>query len=240
MATVQLSFFPWGHCSAPGELVLSGAGWRWLRQPILVGLIEHPQHGRWLVDTGLHPRILAQGRMARLFARLSRMEIPLGPPPVENLAGIFLTHFHLDHVAGLLDFPDLPVRAARAGYAACARGIRDGYCPALIPTDLPQRALWLEDTGPDLFGDLSVLAVPLPGHAQGQHGLLCRTHHDTVFFVADAVAHGDILHKNACQRLPTLIASDRKAERATREHLKNHAGPIVPAHCPVSYLPWRR
>jgi glyoxylase-like metal-dependent hydrolase (beta-lactamase superfamily II) len=212
-----------------------------LRQPILVGVVEHPTAGRWLIDTGAHPRLLAQGWATRLFLRAARMEVPAGPPPVDKLAGIFLTHFHLDHVAGLLDFPGVPVRAARAGYhAALAHGMRQGYCRALIPYDFAGRALWLEDTGTDLFGDGSVIAMPLPGHAEGQHGLLCRTQSETVFFVADAVAHRDILLRGASQSLPSLIANNRTAERNTRRSLREHSGPIVPAHCPVSYLPWRR
>ena len=32
---VGLSFFPWGSCCSPAALVLSGAGWLTLKQPVL-------------------------------------------------------------------------------------------------------------------------------------------------------------------------------------------------------------
>ncbi|MBT9582892.1 MBL fold metallo-hydrolase [bacterium] len=248
---VDLSFFPWGSCRSPAALVLSGAGWNTLEQPVLVGVLRHPQRGHYLIDTGTHPRLWQQNWSTRLFLWLARMHIPAGPPPVPILSGIFLSHFHFDHAAGLLDFPDLPVVTSRAGYAWGRQpaGRLSGWCNSLMPADLERRATWVEDlpqrqcgpvSGGDLFGDGSVLTVSLPGHAVGQHGLLCQTERGRVFFVADAAAHSQVLIGNAKQRLPCLIASDRPAERRTRAFLRGLRNwcTMVPSHCPVAYSGW--
>ena len=227
---------------------MSGATARLIEQPILVGLLTHPQRGTWLIDTGVHPRLRRQGWLLRLFLRLSRTQIPDRPLPVPPLAGIFLSHFHLDHAAGLLDFPELPVATSRQGYDWALRpaGWRSGWSNSLMPADLARRARWLEDlppardgpvSGGDLFGDGSVLAVSLPGHAVGQHGLLCQTPRGRVFFVADAAGHQAILREQRSQRLPTLIAADLGAERRTRAFLSALVDwcQLVPSHCPLAY-----
>ena len=76
MTRVQLEFFPWGHCRAPGEFIMSGGGWSFMEQPVLVGLLNHPTRGCWLIDTGLHPRLLDQGLLTRAFVWLARLAIP--------------------------------------------------------------------------------------------------------------------------------------------------------------------
>jgi glyoxylase-like metal-dependent hydrolase (beta-lactamase superfamily II) len=227
---------------------MSGIGWGRLRQPVLVGLLTHPVGGQWLIDTGTHPRLWRQSAWVRLFLWAARMNIPPGPLPVADVRGIFLSHFHLDHGAGLLDFPGLPVATSRQGYQ-WAQGTAArwrGWCPSLMPADLAGRALWLEDLpavqqgpvrGGDFFGDGSVLTVPLPGHAPGQHGLLCDTEQGRVFFVADAAAHSACLREDRTQRLPCLIATDGAAERQTRHFLGSLKSWcwMVPSHCPLAY-----
>lgn len=229
---------------------MSGAGTGLIQQPILVGLLYHPVHGHWLIDTGVHPRLKSQNWLTRLFLKVSRLHIPEGPLPVpRQLSGLFLSHFHLDHAAGLKDFPGLPVATSRTGYewAQKPAGWRSGWCNSLMPDDLGRRALWLEDLpqrqyervrGGDLFGDGSVLAVPLPGHCPGQHGLLCQTEAGRVFFVADAAGHSAILTEGRSQRLPTLFAADLPAERRTRCFLRSLKDwcRLIPSHCPEAYV----
>ena len=227
---------------------MSGGGWRLLYQPVLVGLLHHPRWGHWLIDTGTHPRLRRQNLSTRVFLWLAGMKIPEEPLSVPPLSGLFLSHFHLDHGAGLLDFPKTPVVTSRQGYEWACRpaGLLSGWSNALMPLDLAHRTSWLEDlpqrqlgplTGGDLFGDGSVLAVPLPGHAVGQYGLLCDTEQGRIFFVADAAAHSSVLCPGRQQRLPCLIAPDRRAERRTRQWLSSLSGWCwcVPSHCPVAY-----
>ena len=115
-----------------------------------------------------------------------------------------------------------------------------------MPSDLPERALWLEAmprlelagiSGRDVFGDGSVLAVNLPGHAVGQHGLLCRTSKGPIFFVADAAAHSWILTRGNRPRLPRLISHDDGAQQRTQRWLEGLTDRcwMVPSHCPLAY-----
>lgn len=247
--TVKLRFFPWGECAAPGLFLMRGGGWRTIRQPVLVGLLEHPRAGCWLLDTGLHPHLQEVDWSIRLFARFARMRIPDGLPPTPRLDGVFLSHFHLDHGAGLKALRPELLLTSREGYESSRLGSTShiGWNQALWPEGQLERTRWLENlprrsqgpvTGFDLFEDGSVLAVPLPGHCHGQYGLLCQTEAGRVFFVADAVGHSYVLTRGLEQRLPSWIAADRRAEKRTQNWLRNliHWCWMVPSHCPHSYL----
>lgn len=241
---VQMHFLPWGSCRGPGELIVAGGGWTWMEQPVLVGIIDHPIQGRWLVDCGLHPRLWKCSWYLGLFLHLAQARVPTGPPPVRDVQGVFLSHFHLDHAGGLRDFADVPIITSQRGYQQ--RGL--GWCDSLLPEDFRQRSQWLESmpespiatglAGRDVFGDGSVWAVDLSGHAPGMFGLYCHTENGPVFFVADAVAHRLAL-SGAAQRFPLLLASDWRQERRVRKRLANMPGYKVASHCPVSYLPWQ-
>lgn len=231
---LRLRFINTGFCRIPEALLLTQGQWRWTKQPIRVGLLQHPSRGTWLIDTGLHPRL--NKSWSKLFLLLAGLEmLPFQSP--EAISGILLTHWHLDHTGGLLDFPRLPVIASRDGFQATQgrknwgadllRLVR-GYDNRLIPKDVEERTHWLEDLplvaissefqGRDLFGDGSVMAVPLPGHAAGQHGFWLES--TKLFYVADAIGDNKMLEDGIEPRAPQLIAENRAAERETRLKLR--------------------
>ncbi len=233
---LAVEFINTGFCHVPEALVMTQGRWRWIEQPILVGLLHHPSRGTWLIDTGVHPRLARS--WSRLFLILVGLKMVSFRVP-ETISGILLTHWHLDHTAGLQDFPKLPVIASRAGFQA-AQGLESsswlehllrlarGYDKRLIPDDISPRTQWLEDLpllpvsaeflGRDLFGDGSVMAVPLPGHAAGQHGFWFES--VKLFYVADAIGHNKMLDDRVDPRVPLLISEDRVAERETRIKLR--------------------
>lgn len=214
-----------------------------------MGVLEHPRGGRWLIDTGLHPCLARLGFPLNLFVRLGRLKIPGGPPPIQNLDGVFLSHFHLDHGAGLEALQPRQLITSREGYESARLGgdLHPGWSQSLWPRGLFQRTRWLENfpraslgpvSGFDLFEDGSVLAVPLPGHCYGQYGLLCQTEGGRVFFIADACANSQVLTRGVQQRAPSWIAADRAAEARTQAWLRSliHWCWMVPSHCPRAYL----
>lgn len=89
----------------------------------------------------------------------------------------------------------------------------------------------------DLFGDGSLLAVPLPGHAAGHHGLLFEDQQGPVLLVADASwSSQSIVDNTPPPALVTGWLGDTAQYRQTlaRLHRLHHAAPdvrIVPAHC---------
>ena len=263
-----LTLYDTGHCVVSEHQVLRGGARRPLEIHALAALLEHPRHGATLFDTGYAMRMLdATERWPyRLYRRMTplrlRPELELagqleqrGVPPA-SIAQVIVSHFHADHVAGLHDFPGATLVATAdalesvlgsSGFGALGRG----YLPDLQPADLVARASPvyrfegppLPHLGPthDLFGDGSLLLVPLPGHARGQVGALVETMEGPVLLAAD----GAWTSRSIRERLPPaavtrLIADDWDALVATLEalHAFSHSRPdvrILPCHCPEVY-----
>jgi glyoxylase-like metal-dependent hydrolase (beta-lactamase superfamily II) len=139
-----------------------------------------------------------------LLPQLDKLGLSAG-----DIRGVIVSHYHGDHVAGLRDFPNARFLAgaqasseqhhlASHPFAASCQG----KLPKLLPDDYWQRLIEIEtfreqplprylrpfDSGFDLLGDGSLLAVPLPGHSAGQMGL----------WVANAGGRGVLLVADAC------------------------------------------
>jgi glyoxylase-like metal-dependent hydrolase (beta-lactamase superfamily II) len=99
---------------------------------------------------------------------------------------VIVTHFHADHVAMLRRFPQAQILAKGSVLDALNRrgagNIRHGVFAELLPGDiaarltdvatLPTRTAPLGlGQGRDLFGDGFMLAIDLPGHAEGHFGV---------------------------------------------------------------------
>lgn len=217
-----------GWCRVAQGIALRGApaGQHWLL-PSVVALVQHPQSGWILFDTGYAPRL--HTATARLPWKIYAYAAPFVARPNRSLAAqleglglspadirlVILSHLHADHVAGLRDIPRVPVLLhadawadlrGRRGLAA----LRRAYIPALLPPDLPARVRLLTardfchaplpglGATRDLFGDGLLRLVPLPGHARGQIGLLAQTTAGAVLFVGD----GCLVRENYQQNVP--------------------------------------
>ncbi|MCB1490580.1 MAG: MBL fold metallo-hydrolase [Rhodobiaceae bacterium] len=131
---------------------------------------------RWLTPT----QVPAEGALAATLGRNGLL------PAVTT---VIISHFHADHVAGLKDFPGARVVCSRGAWnhvrsVSGLRAVRAGYLKALLPVDIEDRLVFADDLpvrrlggefwpfteGRDLFGDGSVLLLPLPGHSVGQLG----------------------------------------------------------------------
>lgn len=188
-------------------------------------------------------------------ARLSHRGIR--PVDIER---VFISHFHADHVAALADFPRARYLHWPGAYAAVRgrRGLgalRRAYIPSLIPPDFEERADALDPArirplppelapfgyGLDIFGDESVLAVALPGHAAGQMGLIVEeAGGQTTFLVADACWLREAYQENRSPHpLASLIFDDPRVYRHTladlhRLHRSQPDVRIIPSHCALT------
>ena len=184
---------------APEWLLLRGGRKQSISLKVRYGIVRHPVAGLILIDTGYGPRVTQGPRNLplRIYSRLLAPSlIDDGQPEtalrrmgatVADVRAIVVTHFHADHVAGLHLFPQARIYAHRGVLEAIlARGtwrnLRHGVFAELLPPSLaertvdiaalPRREASLElGMGADLLGDGSLLAVDLPGHAEGHFGV---------------------------------------------------------------------
>lgn len=190
----MLSFANSSFIKAPGWVVEPGSGWARQDLRVRFGVLEHPK-GLTLVDTGYGPRVTQGPRSfaLRAYATAFRPRLVEGPKEVLHRMGyepddvkrIIVTHFHADHVAALRDFPkaELLAHGPTAAHVKAARPrqtLRHAVFTELLPdqldvtdvTALPKVPAPMGlGTGYDLFGDGQILAIDLPGHAEGHFGL---------------------------------------------------------------------
>jgi N-acyl homoserine lactone hydrolase len=158
-------------------------------------ILEHPRHGTFMVDSGI-ARSVARREKGMPFKWPVSSVIPLDELKVHldtqsyiesrktPLDGVFLTHLHLDHILGLRDIPkDVPL------YVGPGETLDRRFTHLLVrPTTnanlagfgpLRQWKVSKQKGAPlatvDLFGDMSVLGLHIPGHTRGNMAFLVRT-----------------------------------------------------------------
>ncbi len=168
-------------------------------------LIRHPQ-ATFLFDTGLcadiYTYLVSQSlRFRRTLARFT-LEQPLRNH-LEHLGigrgGLdfaLLSHLHWDHVGGIPDIAGVPLLINRVEYEAARYGLfeKNNGLVAQLMSDNPVK--FFDCAGPayegfrssyDLFGDGSIMLVPLPGHTAGSTGMFInRSNGSRLFLLGDA------------------------------------------------------
>ncbi|MEG2805236.1 MBL fold metallo-hydrolase [Stenotrophomonas sp.] len=192
------------------------------------------------------------GPQASLAAQLRSDGVDPG-----QIAWVVVSHLHGDHIGGLADFPQARVACSREAWddlQARSRlgALRIGLLPALLEQWKHAPPHWFEDRAPvplpaplaafgagrDLFGDGSLLLVPLPGHAAGHYGALFDDGQGPVFLVADASWSSQAIRDNTPP--PALVTAWLGSTGVYRHtlaqlHALHLAAPqvrLVPSHCP--------
>ena len=168
-----------------------------------------------------------------------------------------LSHFHADHIGGALDFTLANFVYSKAEYERAQnfskfKKLTHLYFPALLPTDLAQKAipygkktplprLGALSYGYDLFGDESIFVVPLPGHSLGHIGLyIPNADGDEYLLIGDAAwTRSSVLENVMPIKLARkVIFESGEVYRDTLEKL--HRLPqeikLVPCHCHETFL----
>ncbi|MFZ6874981.1 MBL fold metallo-hydrolase [Undibacterium sp. Di27W] len=208
---------------------------------------------RWTTPMTLAPEEVLTQQLAQLGIRAG------------DINYVVISHVHGDHIAGLRDFPNARLIISRAEYDSAASmsrlgGLMHGYLPALLPPDFADRLVFVEDaaslglpaelaalgSGFDLFGDASLIAIPLPGHSRGQIGVSFKGDDDRrIFLVGDACWSMDALMGN---QLPTWFAS--RIFSNVRQYQQTFTGlrqiaaipggaMLLPSHCQQSWAGFR-
>ncbi|MFZ6709808.1 MBL fold metallo-hydrolase [Undibacterium sp. TC9W] len=204
---------------------------------------------RWTTPMTLAPEEVLTQQLAQLGIRAG------------DINYVVISHVHGDHIAGLCDFPNAKLIISRAEYDSASSmsrlgGLMHGFLSALLPPDFADRVIFAEDSaslglpaelaalrnGFDIFGDGSLIAIPLPGHSQGQIGISFKRHDDRrIFLVADACWSIEALKNN---QLPTWFAS--RIFSSVRQYQQSFAAlqkvaciadgaVLLPSHCKQSW-----
>lgn len=173
--------------------VLPPGGWHWV--PVPAFLVEHPEAGPILIDTGLHPSVAENGRGNMGIFGLQPIRMKDGWAVRDQLrergvdpadvSVVIMTHLHIDHASGIEEFPDATfVVDAREWVAACAGGLQHGYRHQHFDHPFDWRTLDFQAVGVesfasfgwtyDLFADGSVRVVATPGHSLGHCSVILR------------------------------------------------------------------
>jgi N-acyl homoserine lactone hydrolase len=176
-------------------------------------LVRHPA-GDLLIDAGNSSHFDKEIRGYPFWTRLKvnglagqlKADVPI--PEVLRLMGedparlrwVILSHAHLDHAGGLMDLPRVRILLTREEIAFArdpkvqAKGYVNPAHARLFPSvDQPtlsfaQRPYEIFERSADLYGDGSVVVVPLRGHTPGSVGIFVNLAPGRrLFYVGDAV-----------------------------------------------------
>ena len=200
---LKFSILPTATATAPEGIMFEGGSWfktRTMNHSAV--MICHPQ-GFILFDTGLGRHIESQfgdfPMMTRLFfgyqklATAADVIAKANPCPGRPLF-IIPSHLHWDHAGGIEDFPNAEVwvepkerRQAQSG------GVNQGFLPGEIdarnikwrPVAFKEQPYEQYRQSLDVFGDGSLILVPMAGHTAGSVGLFITSGGQRYFLTGD-------------------------------------------------------
>lgn len=241
---VEVSFLRCGTAIVPEFVAVRGG----LFAPVDIAhsavLIRHPR-ATFLYDTGLCSNIFQYLADQSLVFRKTLGNFALDQPLESHLRNqglldggldfALLSHLHWDHVSGVPDIPGIPLRVNRVEYDAAQEGMLDAF-KGLSRRLLRDNPLTMfECDGPsyegfrashDLFGDGSIVLVPLPGHTAGNTGMFInRANGPRLFLLGDAVWVAANYQRPATMHalIWNTVCSDDATGRQTLIHLHHFA-----------------
>lgn len=204
--------------------------------PALVAVAEHHDGTIWLVDAGWDAETCCEpSRLGWLQRRMLGVRLSPGDDVASHLrqagldpsrvSAIVATHLHLDHVAGVRDFPNAELIATRSEYnQAMQSSWRRGY----RREDLERASrLRLVDMQPESrVGFLrscalteDVLMLDAAGHTTGHAAVLLREQ-DRQWLVAGDAAYVRTELDQRPGPLSRMMAHDRQKLHATHQTLR--------------------
>lgn len=219
-------------------------------------LIKHHQD-YFLFDTGLGRQIEEQYQQdmplwQRPFFKFDRPVISAreqlaqaGFSPIKN---ILISHSHWDHAGGVLDFPDAQVSTSdeelevihhpttgAGGTWASQIASKSIHWNSIVFKNMSYKGY---EKSLDLYGDHSIVLVPMTGHTTGSIGMfLTDDNGKCYFFIGDVVWTVDALKVGAAKfwAAGLIVDHDEKETKASlnkvRALLEKHPETIiVPAH----------
>ena len=233
---LKLQFFNSGWISTEKKIVVRGASGGKIRIPALFAMIDHPDHGVILYDTGYTERFFdaTQKWPYKIMRTLTPVKLinenivqqlaRSGVKP-EDVKTIIISHGHVDHIPGVNHFPDAVILIDQKEWdfmqGPSLKIFKNGYLKSLYE-DIPNPIEFIDfsktqSCGPfdnvvDFLGDGTLLLVPLPGHTIGQTGLMVNLPDGRKFFlIGDAawVADNYLLPKPPAPMVRFILRSNQ-------------------------------
>ncbi|MDN3505672.1 MAG: MBL fold metallo-hydrolase [Simkaniaceae bacterium] len=239
-----------GYCIGRGAIAQKNLSWAKVRFYARAFLIEHPQNGLILIDTGYGRAFVEETKrgLGRIYPMLLKVvydqkdslqyQLEQDGITQNDLSYLILTHFHPDHIGGLTDFIDVPwiyrgkvleKQLQQSVWKKLKSGFFQGLIPPVAENSLVLReeefsSTWEGFLSCDVFGDGSLQLIDLPGHAFGQMGVLAN---DTLF-AADAIWSSS----SPPNKIGLLAQENSKAYKKTYQKLQTLSNSlnIIPTH----------
>ncbi|MBE3560135.1 MAG: MBL fold metallo-hydrolase [Ktedonobacteraceae bacterium] len=246
MPSIEIAFLRCGSITVPELVAVRGALSLVPRTLAYSAVLVHHPRATFLYDTGLCASIKAMIKDQPFIFRNTLGGFTLEQPLAEHLRllnlrpadldFVLLSHLHFDHVSGIPDLPEVPLRVNRIEYdAARQQGLLEqgNGLIARLMGDNPLKFFACE--GPayegfrcsfDLFGDGSIVLVPLPGHTAGQVGMFInRANGSRLFLLGDAawVAENYLRPATMHPLMWSMVTSDDATARQTLIELHTFA-----------------
>lgn len=214
-------------------------------RPIHAWLIEHPDEGRILVDTGethaARDTSFAEFHVAREDELDHQLRDVAGVEPAD-VGRVILTHVHGDHVDGVVHLPGVPVFAS-AREIAVAGSLAAGATRALTRQPLPQpfapQPLRLDGPAVGAFAsstpltaDGRVIAVPTPGHTPGHLAVLVVQPNHHVLLIGDAAYDVSQLQDLDVDGVSPKASVAKATMKRILAHAAGHPTVVLPSHDP--------
>jgi|ERR1043165_3714533 glyoxylase-like metal-dependent hydrolase (beta-lactamase superfamily II) len=273
MGQASMLSFQWfqaGFCKHYACVTLQGGKFKKLRYPALCFFIQHPRFGNILYDTGYSQRFCALTssfpeciyQWITPVTQTQDLKVQLQAKNInpETINFIIISHFHSDHLGGLMDFPNAKFICHSEAWKSIKhlgryRSLFRAFIPRLLPKDFEIRLQLLNhrqtikltsdmipfDTGYDILGDGSLIVIDLPGHAKGHIGVLFQDNMGKIIFlVGDSCWHKQSFQSLRMPSLLTYLFHDNKKtyvdtiQKLHQLYLKNPKIKIIPSHCQLS------
>lgn len=177
--------------------------------PVFAYLVEHPQEGLVLFDTGLH-QCFANSRFGNfgfLLGSMVKTKTSIGMDVISQIKAlgldigdvrtIVLSHLHLDHPSGLPNFRDIDncsvyvdgdeLKAAMAPFSTLKGYIKSHFKDINLKTIQYNTSLDPFSQVCDLFGDSSIILIRTPGHTPGHISAVVNLEEGPMLLTFDAV-----------------------------------------------------
>src|SRR5699024_8628464 len=213
----KITKFTAGYCTHISCMTTQGTGFNVCKFPAGIFLLSVNNH-LWLWDTGYSNHFMdaTRNNIFAIYRKTTPVYFNLSERIVtqlqeqgitgQDLKGIILSHYHGDHIAGLKDFPNVPIICSGQGWQQLKpkkgfAALRKAFVPELMPDDFEQRAIFHEGfqqialpaelqpfTTVYILPDSNneIILVDLPGHAEGHIGAFVLTENGWELIAADA------------------------------------------------------